>query len=676
MPNQDENQDRKLTAPSGENGKSADDPSAESEFFRKLYEESEERNWKLQDELAAVRMQYAVISGSFFWKVTKPLRWLTDLLKKILRRVPGVRQTARFFRCLKQNGLRYTLRRVKAKFGAKKRAKRQKKADEQAVLEAQRAHRFERDVRISIVVPLYHTPKPFLLELIRSVQAQTYPNWELCFADGSDREHGEVGKIVLAEQEKDERIRYCKLEKNLGISGNTNAAIGISTGEYISLLDHDDLLHPSALYEVMRAICEKGADFIYTDETTFSKTPEDAYQPHYKPDFSPDLLRSYNYICHLTTFSRALMDQVGMFDSAFDGSQDYDMILRLTERAEKIVHIPQILYFWRASAQSTASNVAVKPYTLDAAKRALAAHLARVGLNGKVTDGRIPSTYRIRYRIQGKPLVSILIPNMDHIDVLSKCVESVETRSTYTNFEILIIENNSRQEATFEYYRQITQKYPNIRVIRWEGTFNFSAINNFGIAEMKGDYCILLNNDIEILTPSWIEEMLMFVQRPDVGAAGMMLYYPDNTVQHAGVILGIGGIAGHSHKYFKRGSFGYMSRMAIAQDLSAVTAACMMVKSAVLREVGGLDESLAVAFNDVDLCLKIRKAGYLIVFTPFAEAYHYESKSRGAENTPEKVARFNREIDRFREKWGKELDAGDPYYNPHLSLEFEDFRLK
>ena len=648
---------------------------SEADLYRRLYEEAEERNWKLQEELDRANERYRTVSGSFFWKITKPFRWLADILKKILRHIPLTRKIAGFFRCWKQNGLRFTLRRIKTRAAAKKRSRRSA-ANEKRDLEAQRTQTFARDITISVVVPLYNTPASFLRELIDSVQAQTYRKWELCFADGSAGDYTTAADIVREAQEKDGRIRYRRLEQNLGISGNTNAAIELSGGEYIALLDHDDLLHPAALFEVMRAICEKDADLVYTDENTFRKTPADAFQPHYKPDFSPDTLRSYNYICHLTVFSRALMERAGMFRSEFDGSQDYDMILRLTEQAKSIVHIPKILYFWRASPVSTAAGISAKPYTIEAAKKALAAHLARVGLDGRVTDSSVPSTYRIRYLVKGQPLVSVLIPNMDHIEDLAKCVESVERVSTYRNFEILIIENNSRRPTTFEFYDRIREKYANIRVLRWEREFNFSAINNFGISEAKGEYCVLLNNDIEILTPDWIEEMLMFVQRPDVGAAGMTLYYPDNTIQHAGVILGIGGVAGHSHKYFRRGAPGYMSRLTLAQNVSAVTAACLMVRRAVALEVGGLDETLAVAFNDVDLCMKIRRAGYLIVFTPYAEAYHYESKSRGAENTKAKAERFNREIDNFREKWGAELDAGDPYYNPNLSLEYEDFRLR
>ena len=450
----------------------------------------------------------------------------------------------------------------------------------------------------------------------------------------------------------------------------------MATGDYIALFDHDDLLHPAALYEMMKAICEEDADFIYTDENTFQKTPADAYCPHFKADFAPDTLRSYNYICHFTAFSKKLLDKLGEgFRSAFDGSQDYDMILRLTEQAQKIVHIPKILYYWRCHVNSVASNISAKPYTIDAAKRALQEHLQRNGLKGQVLDSAIPSTYRIAYEIEGNPLISILIPNKDHVDDLRKCINSIREKSTYSNWEIIVIENNSTEEKTFGYYEEL-KKDSRIQVVVWKDAFNYSAINNFGAQSAHGEHLLLLNNDVEIITPDWIEQMLMFSQRKDVGAVGAMLYYPDDTVQHAGVILGIGGVAGHAHKYFHRGDYGYMSRMTIAQNYSCVTAACMMMSRNVWDEVGGLDEGLKVAFNDVDLCMQIRKAGYLVVWTPYAELYHYESKSRGVEDTPEKQKRFQGEVLRFQDRWGKQLQEGDPYYNPNLSINREDFSLR
>ena len=621
---------------------------------------------------------FAEIQGAFFWRITSPARKVVAAGKRFASKHERLYLELRLAKCFLQHGPKET--RIRRKAYKKEAAARVLRnsgyyVTAEAVNE-QKAHVFGKDITFSILVPLYNTPEEFLTAMIDSVVNQTYGKWELCLADGSDAEHAYVGEICGKYVKKDPRIKYRKLEKNLGISENTNACIEMATGDYIGLFDHDDLLHPFALFEYMKVICEEDADFIYSDENTFHDTPADAYWPHYKPDFAPDTLRSYNYICHFTVFKASLLEECGGgFRKQFDGSQDYDIILRLTEKAKHICHIPMVLYYWRSHKNSTASDIAAKPYTMTAAKAAISEHLERIGLKGTVTDSVIPSTYKVQYEIEGTPLVSIVIPNKDHTDDLDKCLRSIREKSTWPNWEVVVVENNSTEDATFEYYRK-AQEDPRVRVIRWEREFNYSAINNFGVREAKGEYILLLNNDIEVITPDWIEQMLMFVQRKDVGAAGAMLYYPDDTVQHAGVILGIGGVAGHSHKYFKRGEYGYASRMTIAQNLSAVTAACILISRKVWEEVGGLDEGFAVAFNDVDLCMKIRKAGYLIVWTPYAELYHYESKSRGLEDNPEKQKRFKGEIDRFMGKWGQELADGDPYYNPNLTLVTEDFAFR
>lgn len=651
---------------------------AELAHYKEHYHAAIGQREALKIQLAGVQNAYSAISNAFFWKITKPFRVCLDALKRILGKVAFFRLIGKGIRCLHENGWSYTWHKVKNKLKHRQEytALTNTPLFTEEELEAQRAEVFPRSIKFSIVVPLYNTPEKFLHEMIRSVIDQTYADWELCMADGSDEAHGNVERICRQYMRKDLRIKYQRLEENLGISGNTNACLEMATGDYIGLFDHDDLLHPAALHEVMRAICEQDADFIYTDENTFHEKPEDAFCPHFKPDYAPDTLRSYNYICHFTVFSKALLDEVGTFRGEFDGSQDYDMVLRLTEKASKIVHIPEILYFWRAHSGSTAGDISAKPYTMDAARRALGEHLDRVGLVGEVEDSSIPSTYRIKYTISGCPKVSIVIPNMDHADTLRTCISSILEKTTYENFEIVIIENNSRKEETFAYYDELKTD-PRIQIVTWEGKFNYSAINNFGVREAAtGEYILLLNNDIEVITPDWIQEMLMFAQRSDVGAVGAMLYYPDDTIQHAGVILGIGGVAGHAHKYFPRGDFGYMSRATIAQDLSVVTAACVMLPRTVWDELGGLDETFEVAFNDVDLCMRIRKAGYLIVWTPYAELYHYESKSRGAEDTPEKKKRFEGEVRRFQARWKSELAAGDPYYNPNLTLVREDFSVK
>ena len=644
----------------------------ELERYKRLYREETKNSAALSLKAAEALREADRVKNSKSWKITAPLRGITTLLKKI----PPVRAFFKLIKNIKRYGVKRTLAKIKRTLKMRK-AARARAAYSSCSLEEQRNYEFERKIKFSVIVPLYNTPTDFLKEMIDSVKAQTYSSWELCLADGSNPEYNAAKDYCLAAAVADERIKYKRLEKNLGISGNTNAALEMATGDYIALFDHDDKLHPSALFEMARAINDKGADFIYTDECKFVKNEEkDAYDFFFKPDFSADMLRSYNYICHFTAFSRELYEKVGGFRSEFDGSQDYDMILRLTEKASKIVHIPEILYFWRCHGASVASDISAKPYTLVAARAALAEHLQRVGLEGEVTDSTVPSTYRIRYEIKDNPLVSVIIPNKDHITELDLCLSSMYEKSTYRNFEVIVVENNSTDHATFDYYKTASEKYERLKVVRWEHEFNYSKINNFGFGYAEGEYVILLNNDIEIITPEWIEEMLMLAQREDVGTVGMMLYYPDQTIQHAGVIIGIGDVAGHSHKYFPRGDTGYFSRLTVVQDYSAVTAAALMIPASVYREVGGLEESFAVAFNDVDLCMKVREKGYHILWTPYAEAYHYESKSRGYEDDKAKIERFYKEVDNFKSRWSDALVAPDPYYNPNLTLEREDFSLR
>lgn len=562
-----------------------------------------------------------------------------------------------------QSGLKKTVRYVQ-QWQSERRSVRQlqySKAD----LEKQKRAVFESDICISILVPICHTVFPFLQEMIVSVQNQTYGNWELCLADGRGEVSDDVEFYCRQQAEKDRRIRYQKQIGKSAFAEAANAAIQLSTGAYFALLQPNDALHPAALYEVMQSITLQDADFIYTDDNSFSNILKDAVLPRYKSDFAPDTLRSCNYIRHLTIFSRSLMKKTGKFRNNYD---DYDMTLRLTENAKKIVHIPRVLYYCRVSETSVAGQD-----TYSAERRALEDHLTRVGLNGEVLDSAVASTYHIRYQLKGRPLISILIPNCDHSTTLKRCIDSILERSTYQNFEIIVIENNSVQPETFCYYETLASEQK-VRVVRWEGKFNYSAINNFGAKYGTGDYFLLLNNDIEVITPSWMEEMLMFAQRNDVGAVGALLFYPSDKVQHGGIVLGIGGVAENAFKHLPREDSGYMSRLTIAQNVSAVTAACLMVSRRVYEQASGLDESFEVAFNDVDFCMRLRKIGYLNVFTPYAQLYHYESESRGAENTPEKRKRFQGEIARFQERWKSELAQGDPYYNPNLSLRGADFQ--
>lgn len=540
-------------------------------------------------------------------------------------------------------------------------------------LEMQRNIDFEYTPQISIVVPTYNTPKQFLIEMIESVMQQTYPNWQLCIADGGSKNQDTLETLKLF-AEKDARVKVTFLTDNYGISGNTNKCLELATGEFIGLFDHDDLLTPNALFEVVKVLNDnKEIDFIYSDEDKTDETTQNFFDAHFKPDFSPDMLRSQNYICHFTVFRKSLLSTIGQFRPECDGSQDHDIILRLTEQTDKIVHIPKILYHWRVHNQSTAAGISAKEYTITAGIRAVQDHLARIGLEGKVSKGLFTGSYRVEYEINHESKVSIIIPNKDHKEDLKKCIESIMQKTTYSNYEIIIVENNSETAEIRAYYDELA-KDAKIKVVEWKKEFNYSAINNYGAKFATGDYYILLNNDIEIITPNWIEEMLMYCQRKDVGIVGAKLYYPDNTIQHAGVIIGFLGVAGHAHVGKFRTDPSYFGRSQVVQNVSAVTAACLMIRKDVYEEIEGLDEKFQVAFNDVDLCMKVRKKGKLVVFTPYAEAYHYESKSRGQEDTPEKIQRFNGEIKRFEEKWG--LYERDPYYNRNLSLEKEDFSLK
>ena len=545
-------------------------------------------------------------------------------------------------------------------------------------LAAQRAAGVPGGPKISVVAPLYNTPPRFLRQMIGSVTGQSYQNWQLVLADASDAAHSEVGRIAGAYAKKDGRITYVKLGENKGIAGNTNAGLAAAQGDWLTLLDHDDLLYKNALFEVAKAAAG-GADFVYSDEIVLTENLKHLVDYHFKPDFEPDYLRGCNYITHLAAFSRALLDRAGGGErSEYDGSQDFELILRLTERAEKILHLPYVLYIWRSHAGSTACSMEAKPYALAAGERAINSHLGRVGLAGEAfAIPGCPGAYRVRYALTGQPLVSVIIPNKDHAGDLARCLESLYAKAGYPRFEVIVVENNSTDPATFAYYETAKRQFAGLRVETYRGAFNFSAINNFGRSAAKGGQLLLLNNDIECLSEGFLAELLMYSQRPDVGCVGAKLYYPDDRIQHAGVFIGLGGTAGHSHKSHPRASAGDLYRLATPQNLLAVTGACLMVKTALYDAMGGLDEALfAVAYNDIDLCLKLHAAGRTNVFTPFAEAYHYESKSRGLDTQSENAARYEREKANFINKYGALIAAGDPYYNRHFNLLFENYGLK
>lgn len=647
-------------------------------YYKAAYERERDKGRVLADQLAQTEQQEAVleeklhrIKGSVFWRVSKPLRMAVHWARRTKQRIGQYGSLKGIARKLDAKKIEYKARSQHgtASFPNAEEAARQRET------------KFRRTVKFSILVPLYNTPEKFLRQAIDSVRAQTYGNWQLCLADGSDAEHGDVEQICREYASEDSRIYYRKLPGNEGISGNTNACLSMAAGDYIALFDHDDVLHPSVLYEYMMVICDRGADYIYCDEATFkgNKTIDDMITLHFKPDFAPDNLRANNYICHFSAFDRKLLDGTELFRPAFDGSQDHDMILRLTSKAKCIVHVPKLLYYWRSHAGSVAADIGAKSYAIEAAKGAVAAHLREQGYkNFEITSTKAFETiFQIKYEIQDNPKVSIVIPNKDHIEDLKRCIESVLKKSTYDNYEIIVVENNSVTEEIFDYYKKI-QENPNIRVITYEGDFNYSRINNLGVSQAQGEYILLLNNDTQVITLDWIEEMLMYAQRDDVGAVGAKLYYEDRTIQHAGVVLGLGQhrTAGHTHYRVASSNLGYMGRLCYAQNVMAVTGACLMMRKAVFDRLGGLDENFAVSLNDVDLCVRAWKAGYVNVFTPFAELYHFESVSRGLDDQGERAERYNKESEAFRRKWKEVLEVGDPYYNPNFSLDRSDFALK
>lgn len=531
----------------------------------------------------------------------------------------------------------------------------------------QRKTKFSYAPKFSVVVPLYHTPAKFLKDLVRSMMYQSYANWELCLVNASP-EDVHLTSLLENWAMRDKRIRVIRLEKNLGIAQNTNAGIAASTGEFIAFLDHDDFLEPDALFCYADALNkDKTIDVFYSDEDKTDEYAAHYFYPHFKSDFNIDLLHANNYMCHFLAVRKSLVDTVGGLNEKFDGAQDYDFVLRLTENTKKIYHCPRILYHWRCSNQSTAANQENKMYAIHAGKAALNAHYKRIGWNARAQEGAVDGWYQTKFTLKEEPLVSILIPNKDHTDDLDVCLNSFFERADYQNYEFIIIENNSVLPETFAYYEKIEKEHDNVKVVYWEAGFNYSAINNFGFKFAKGDYIMLLNNDVELITPDIFQSMLGFCMRPEVGIVGAKLLYNDHTVQHAGVLVGAGGLADHVFKGIHEDDPGYMGRAISSQDVSAVTAACLLVKRSVYEEVGGLEDEFQVAFNDVDFCLKVRKAGYLIVYDADVKLFHYESKSRGMEDTTERFIRFGNEMMLLNSKWDILSTFVDPYYNPNLS---------
>lgn len=524
---------------------------------------------------------------------------------------------------------------------------------------------------ISILMQVDTTRESRLGASLESVLGQVYDNWELCIVYC-----GSIGRAT-AETLKhcagaDHRIKVKAVVKDSGAGGSTNEAAAMASGDFTGLLDCGDELDADALYEVAHLLNRKpGTDFVYSDEDRIGEAGV-LYDPCFKPDWSPDLLRSCNYIGRFAVIKRCLLYEAGGFRPDYGGAMDYDMVLRTTERALHIEHVPKVLYHRRSLK---ASHATAGTGDLESAKKALHDHLERTGLEGDVSDGCLPGSFRVRYRKRGTPAVSIIIPTRDQGGALGACINSITGKSTYYNYEILVVDNGSSREDTFRCFREL-EKCGRVRVIRYDRPFNYSALNNYAAARSRGEQLLFLNDDTEVISAGWIEALLEFSQRKDVGAAGALLYFPDGSIQHAGVILGMGGVAGHAFRHMPGKEAGYSGRAKLVQNLSAVTAACLMMRRGVFEETGGFDEGFSHAYNDIDLCMRIRERGYLVVYTPYAELYHHESLSRGQEDSPARLVRFCKEVRLFCEKWRGLLVKGDPYYNDNLTLLRNDFSIK
>lgn len=533
---------------------------------------------------------------------------------------------------------------------------------------------FNLNPKISIIVPLYNTPENYFREMIESIKEQTYLNWEICLADGSPEKADYIEKII---SDLGKKVKYKFLNENKGISGNSNEALKLASGEYIALLDHDDIIPKFALYEIVKTINENPeADFIYTDDDKILEDKNKRISPHFKQDFAIDTLRSYNYICHFSIIKKELIDKLKGFNSEFDGSQDYDLILRTIENAEQIVHIPKILYHWRINPNSVASGASAKPYAYVAAKKAILKHLERQGINGaKVEDSKIMGLYKITYPVIDNPKVSIIILNKNHKKDLKRCIKSIINNSTYNNYEIVIVENNSTQRSVFKYYKKIKSDKIKVEICNLKN-FNYSKLNNYGASKASGDYYVFLNNDTKIISPNWLESIVGNCQRKEIGAVGAKLIYKNKRIQHAGVVLNLTGTAGHVNWNEKEKKPGYFGRIMIQQNVSAVTGALLGISKINFEQIGGFDENFPMAYNDVDLCLKLLEKGKLITYNPYIEAYHFESKTRGYEDTLEKKERLKKEEKKIKEKWKKYFDKTDKYYSPNLRTDVPNMRVK
>lgn len=530
------------------------------------------------------------------------------------------------------------------------------------------------DISISLIVPTYNPDLSLFKKMVQSVCNQSHLNWQLVIVD--DASHNEPLSAYLSELKSDERIAVVERETNGHISAASNSGLSVATGDYIALLDHDDELHVHALKAMSAAIAKTPtAQVLYSDEDKFNHKGQ-RVSPHFKPKWNPDLLYSMNYVSHLGLYQRDLVMKVGGFREGYEGSQDYDLLLRCVKlcQASDIIHVPYVLYHWRALRGSTAFAESEKSYSENAGLRALQDHVSSSGAN--VELGLLPNTYKVNWPLpDSKPLVSIIIPTKNGKALVEQCIQSVYEKNNYAEFEVLLVDNQSDEKESIDYF-SLLESQGKIRLLSFSHAFNYSAINNYAVSEARGSIVVLMNNDIEVISENWLSEMVSLVSRDEVGCVGSKLYYPNGKIQHGGVIIGLGGVAGHSHKYFPKNSPGYFKRLKVVQNLSAVTAACLAVRKSVFLEVGGLnEESLTIAFNDVDFCLKVQAKGYYNVWSPYVEMVHHESISRGAEDTPEKQARFTSEVNFMKTSWGDNL-LHDPCYSEWLTLDREDFTFR
>lgn len=546
--------------------------------------------------------------------------------------------------------------------------------DETCATLRERIDAFAHKSLISVLMPTYNSKPEWLVEAIESVRKQIYPYWELCIADDASTDP-RVRPILEHYAAEDPRIKVVFRQTNGHISAASNSALELATGEWVALLDHDDLLSEHALFWVVETIkCNLDAQLIYSDEDKINISGQ-RFGPYFKCDWNPDLFYSHNMFSHLGVYRTALLREIFGFRLGLEGSQDYDLALRCIEHihSKQIYHIPRVLYHWRVHPESAAHSSDVKPYALLAARRALSEYFKRRGIVANVELLNF-GMYRVRYSLPDtQPMVSLIIPTRNKLDLIRQCVKSILQKTIYPNYEILIVDNGSDDLATLQYLKELPFE-GRVRVVRDDCPFNYSALNNAAVKLARGEILGLINNDLVVISPDWLSEMVSHALRPDVGAVGARLWYPNNTLQHGGVVLGIGGVAGHAHKHLSRHQFGYCRRANLIQSFSAVTAACLVIRKEIFQKVGGLDETLKVAFNDIDFCLRVREAGYRNIWTPYAELYHHESSTRGFEDTPEKQARFAKEIRYMKQRWG-DLLLNDPAYSPNLTLDDEDFSL-